>query len=124
MLHGLPAVPTPDQAWALAVEYIGKFALDFAYEDWASEYRGSLHATYLRVIETAIKRDLDTGHFNRGIAIAERALMVEPESDELQASLVRLYRLGGVHAAAAEKYTQYRSTVLDLGVDAPQLDEM
>ena len=104
--------------------YTGKFALEFAYEDWASDYRGSLHAAYLRVIESGIKADLDSGQFDRGIAVAERAMQIEPESDDLQASLIRLYRLAGVHAAAAETYTQYRAALRELGLEVPSLDDV
>ena len=95
-------------ALELAHEYRGRFALDFAYEDWASGFRDALHAAYLRVLERAIQIDLDSGHFNRGTFLAERAGEVDPEADEIQAALVRLYRLSGAFAAAAEQYGRYR----------------
>ena len=98
-------------------EYQGRFALDFAYEDWASAYREALHAAYLRVMERAIQIDLDTGHFNRGTFLAERAGEVDPEADEIQAALVRLYRLSGAYAAAAEQYGHYSQTMKELGVE-------
>ena len=31
--------------------YRGRFALDFAYEEWAVAYRDSMHAAYLEIIE-------------------------------------------------------------------------
>jgi DNA-binding SARP family transcriptional activator len=110
--------------WALVLLYSDRFALDFAYEDWASEYRSNLHAGFLRVVEAEIKADLDSGHFERGIAVAERALEVEPESDQLQASLVRLYRHSGAHVAAAERYARYRTALGELGIDAPAIAEL
>jgi DNA-binding SARP family transcriptional activator len=113
--------PTPEQAVALARDYAGRFALDFAYEEWAATYRDSLHAGYLRVIEHAIRSDLDTGQFGRGTFLAERALEVDPDSEEIQAALVRLYRLSGAHAAAAEQYEHYSSTLRSLGVEPPAL---
>ena len=36
---------------SLAQAYHGRFALDFLYEDWAADYRDSLHAAYLRIVE-------------------------------------------------------------------------
>jgi DNA-binding SARP family transcriptional activator len=121
LLHGLPANPSAEQVWTLVGLYTDRFALDFAYEDWASEFRGALHAAYLRVVEGSIKSDLGAAHFERGIAVAERALEIEPESDDLQAALIRLYRLAGVHGAAAERYAQYRSLLGEIGVDVPRL---
>jgi len=44
---------------------------------------------------------------------------VDPEAEEIQAALVRLYRLSGAHAAAAEKYQHYSQAMRDLGVEPP-----
>ena len=34
--------------------YTGRFALDFTYEDWATDYRDNLHAAVLATAETAM----------------------------------------------------------------------
>ena len=120
----MPADPTPEEALALAREYSGRFALDFAYEEWASGYRDALHASYLRVLERAIQVDLDTGHFNRGTFLAERAIEVDPEADEIQLALVRLYRLSGAYAAAAEQYGRYSHTMHELGLEPRPMAEI
>ena len=124
LIRSTPAQPTPEGALSLANEYRGKFALDFAYEDWSSSYRDALHAGYLRVLEHAIRIDLDTGHFERGTFLAERALEVDPEAEEIQAALVRLYRLSGAHAASAEQYAHYATTLRDLGVEPPAYQDV
>jgi DNA-binding SARP family transcriptional activator/tetratricopeptide (TPR) repeat protein len=115
IVRATPRDPDPDAALALARDYVGRFALDFAYDDWSAAYRDSLHAAYLRVIGRSIQLDLATGHFDRGIFLAERAAEVDPEADEIQASLVRLYRMSGAHAAAAEQYGHYTQTMRALG---------
>ncbi len=124
LIRDMPDQPTPDGTLALAKEYRGKFALDFAYEDWSSPYRDALHAGYLRVMEHAIRIDLDTAHFGRGTFLAERALEVDPEAEEIQAALVRLYRLSGAHAAAAEQYAHYAQSMRDLGLEPPAYHEV
>jgi DNA-binding SARP family transcriptional activator len=113
----MPGDPSPEGSLALANEYRGRFALDFAYEEWTVSYRDSLHAAFLRVMEHAIQIDLDTGHFARGTFLAERAAEVDPEAEEIQVALVRLYRLSGAHAAAAEQYAHYAQSMRDLGVE-------
>ena len=102
---------------ALATEYQGRFAIDFAYEEWAGAFRDALHAGYLRVMERAIGIDFDSGHLGRGIFLAERAAEVDPEAEEIQMALIRLYRLSGAHAAAAERYAHYSRSMRDLGLD-------
>ena len=109
--------PSPETALALANQYTGRFAIDFAYDEWSAGYRDGLHAGYLRVVEHAIRIDLDTGHFGRGTFLAERAMEVDPEAEEIQAALVRLYRLSGAHAAAAEQYAHYSHSMRELGLE-------
>jgi len=117
LIRSMTPVPSPDAVLRLARQYTGRFALDFMYDEWASSYRDSLHAAYLRVIEVALKLDSDSGHYSRGIEIAELAADVEPESEDLQIALLRLYRMAGSHAAAAEQYGHYAQALRDLGVE-------
>ncbi len=115
---------TEDPVLELSNQYRGRFALDFAYEDWATGYRDSLHAAYLRVTELAIRDDIDAGRFQRGTYLAERAAELEPESEEIQLALVHLYRLAGAHAAAAEKYGQYAAAMRSLGLEPTPLADL
>jgi two-component SAPR family response regulator len=107
----------------LSDTYQAKFALDFAYEDWASAYRDGLHASYLQLTEAAVSSDMATGHFDRAIRLARRGLQVDPEAGELELSLLRLYRQTGAHSAAAEQYAHYAAAVRnELGVEPPPLE--
>jgi DNA-binding SARP family transcriptional activator len=124
LIRAMPGEPNPEQAVELARQYRGRFALDFEYEEWASGFRDGLHASYLRVVEQAIQFDLDTGHFTRGTFLAERAAEVDPEADDIQAALVRLYRLTGAYSAAAEQYGRYVHTMRELGVEPRPLAEV
>ncbi len=47
--------------------YTARFALDFEYEEWASGYRDNLHASYLALIEGAVREDMLAARFDRGI---------------------------------------------------------
>ena len=82
-------------ALALARAYTGRFAIDFTYEDWSSDYRDSLHASYLRVIDATIRSDIGSGRYDHGILIAQLAAEIEPDADEIQLGLLRLLRLAG-----------------------------
>ena len=124
LIRSMLGNPDPEACVSLAREYRGRFALDFAYEDWSTDFRDSLHAAYLRVSEHAIRSDLATGHFERGIFLAERAAEVDPDADEIQTALVRLYRLSGAHAAAGEQYGHYMRAMRDLGEDPAPLEEL
>jgi DNA-binding SARP family transcriptional activator len=125
LLRRLRAPANPEDVEALCDLYGGRFALDFAYEDWAVAYRDALHAAFLQVIETAVAEDMRTGHFDRGVSIARRALEVDSEAEQIELSLLRLYRRSGAHAAAAEQYAHYAAMLrTELGVEPPPLDSL
>jgi DNA-binding SARP family transcriptional activator len=125
MIRDIDADPTSDQVEALSATYQGRFALDFEYEDWAASFRDRLHASYLQIIERALAADLSTGHFDRGIRVARRALEVDPTAESVEVSLLRLYRASGAHAAAAEQYAHYASRMREeLDVEPPPLDSL
>jgi DNA-binding SARP family transcriptional activator len=124
-MKSLPPQPSPDDVSHLAELYQGPFALDFSYEEWAASYRDGLHARYLQVMENAVGSDLATGHFARGIALARRALAVDPEAEQIELTLLRLLRLSGAHAAAAEQYAHYSSVFRSsLGLEPPPLEAL
>jgi DNA-binding SARP family transcriptional activator len=105
--------------------YKGRFALDFAYEEWSVDYRESLHAAYLALIEGSIRQDVALGQFVRAANLARRALQIDPEAHQIEQLLVKIYRLSGSHAAAAEQYSHYAASLQeDLGVDPPPIDEL
>ena len=125
MIHSMPPSPSPDDVEALTVMYRGRFALDFEYEEWAGAYRDSLHAAYLEIVERSVLDDLTNGHHDRGIRIARRALDVDPSAEQIEVSLLRLYRLSGAHSAAAEQYGHYATVMRDeLGIEPPPLDSL
>jgi LuxR family maltose regulon positive regulatory protein len=117
--------PDPAQVALVADQYRGPFALDFAYEEWASPYRENLHARFLETLESAIQADIEDGHVARAISLSRRVLEVDPQVDDVERTLLRLYRTAGAHAAAAEQYGHYAETLRrDLGVDPPGLDDI
>jgi DNA-binding SARP family transcriptional activator len=125
LIKSLPISPSPDQVYELVNAYRGRFALDFEYEEWASPYRDWLHASFLEIVERAVADDTESGHFDRGINLARRALDVDSSAEHVEVSLLRLYRASGAHAAAAEQYSHYAMTVRDqLGVEPPPLDSI
>jgi len=124
-LMSLSQPPTPDEVDQLVDMYRGRFALDFEYEEWADSFRDSLHASYLEVVERSVRSDLASGHYDRGIRVARRALEVDPGAEQIEITLLRLYRLTGAHAAAAEQYSHYAAAMRDdLGVEPPALESL
>ena len=124
-LRGLGADPSVESVLSLAHDYRGRFALDFSYEDWAASYRESLHAQYLDLMERTIASTTSAARFPEAIELARALLDSDPSLDQVQASLVKMYRVVGAHAAAAEQYQVYSSVMRDeLGLEPLPLDQM
>ncbi|HJQ88318.1 MAG TPA: BTAD domain-containing putative transcriptional regulator, partial [Propionibacteriaceae bacterium] len=125
LIRQLPARPSPDEVERLTLMYRGRFALDFEYEEWAAAHRDSLHAAYLEIVERSVLDDFTAGHYDRGIRIARRALEVDGSAEQIEVSLLRLYRVSGAHSAAAEQYAHYAGVMREeLGLEPPPLDAL
>ena len=125
LIRELPSKPSPDEVDRLTLIYKGRFALDFEYEDWAASYRDNLHATYLEIVERSVLDDFTSGHYDRGITVARRALDVDPSAEQIEICLLRLYRVTGAHAAAAEQYAHYAGVMREeVGIEPPPLDAL
>ena len=103
--------------------YTAKYALDFAYEEWASAYRDNLHAAVLDVSERGIATALSSGDAERAIHLAHRVLAFDPSADAVELLLVRAYKVASRHAAAAEQYAHYATVLRDqLGIEPPPIE--
>jgi len=118
-----PPDASPELITRLAESYTGRFAVDFIYDDWASAYRDALHASFLDRIERALTADTRAGAFDRALAVAQLALQADPDAEQIELCLLRLYRRMGASAAAAEQYSHYAGVMREqLGVEPPRLE--
>jgi DNA-binding SARP family transcriptional activator len=116
---------SPDLMMKLAESYTGRFGVDFTYDDWASSFRDTLHASFLDRIERALVADTQSGHFDRALTIAQLALQADPDAEQIELCLLRLYRRTGANAAAAEQYAHYASVMREqLGLEPPPLESI
>ena len=111
--------PSPENVELVSQTYHGRFALDFDYEEWAGQYRDSMHATYLEIIERAVSGDTNAGAFDRAIGLARRALEVAPEAEQIELTLLKLYLRTSANSAAAELYAHYAAVYRKDGGDEP-----
>jgi DNA-binding SARP family transcriptional activator len=117
--------PAPALISKLAESYTGRFAVDFMYDDWASTFRDGLHASYLDRIERAIAADMHAGALERALSVAQLAMQADPDAEQIELCLLRLYRRMGANAAAAEQYAHYASVMREqLGVEPPPLESI
>ena len=69
--------------------------------------------------------DTRSGAFDRALLVAQQALRADPDAEQIELCLLRLYRLTGAHAAAAEQYAHYAAVLREqLGVEPPPLDSI
>ncbi len=115
--------PSPELVTRLAESYTGRFGVDFIYDDWASSFRDTLHASFLDRIERAVTLDTEAGAFDRALSVAQLALQADPDAEQIELCLLRVYRRTGANAAAAEQYAHYASVMREqLGVEPLPLE--
>jgi LuxR family maltose regulon positive regulatory protein len=114
----------PDEIDQVTNAYRGRFAIDFEYEEWASPYRETLHASYLDVIEQALRADSSAGRFDRAASLARAAMAIDTDAASLETALLRIYRQTGSHSAAAEQYSHYAALAREDGIEPPPLEAM
>jgi two-component SAPR family response regulator len=114
-----------DAVEELVAIYRGTYALDFAYEDWATDYRENLHAAVLGVVEAEARNATRRGDPERAIALTQRVLAIDPAADAIELELLRAYKVGGWHSAAAEQYAHYAAYVRgELGAEPLSYSEV
>ena len=70
-------------------------------------------------------REIAEGRFDRALALARRAVEVDPTADNLQILVIGICRHLGAHAAAAEQYATYSTYLRDeLGVEPPTFESI
>jgi DNA-binding SARP family transcriptional activator len=114
-----------DDVDQLVETYQGRFALTFAYEEWAESYRENLHAAVLAATEASMARRRQAFDFEGAIHIGQRILSVDPDADGIELELLRSYKQAGRAAAAAEQYAHYSAYVRrELATEPPAWDEL
>jgi ATP/maltotriose-dependent transcriptional regulator MalT/DNA-binding SARP family transcriptional activator len=125
LLGAIRRDPSPELVGRLAETYTGRFAVEFIYDDWASTFRDTLHASFLDRVERAVTGDTNAGAFDRALRVAQLALQADPDAEQLELCLLRLYRRTGANAAAAEQYAHYATVMREqLGVEPPPLESI
>ncbi len=114
-----------DDVRAILRTYAGRWATDFLYEEWASAYRETLHASFLSTMERIVLARGGIEGRTWRLWVGQQTLVVEPEADAIEAEVIRIYRDSGSAAAAARQYAHYAAAMHDqLGIDPPALADL
>jgi DNA-binding SARP family transcriptional activator len=114
-----------DEVRAILQTYAGQWAADFLYEEWASAYRETLHASFLSVMERIVLSRSGTEARDWRLWVGQRTLLVEPNADTIEAEMIRIYRDSGSNAAAARQYAHYSVAMRDqLGIEPAPLSQL
>ena len=114
-----------DRINEIVANYRGRFAADFAYDEWASPLRDRLHALYLGVMEQAVAGKIGQRDARWRLWVGQQAIQVDPDADSIEALVIGLYRAVDATSAAREQYAHYATAMREqLGIDPPALEEM
>jgi two-component SAPR family response regulator len=102
--------------------YLGRFAPEFEYDDWAEDWRTLVHATYLHLAQSTADGLVDQGRDHEAIQLLTRAVELDGRALELMGRLVRLHHRLGATDAASTTYRRYAALMRrEYGVRPPTL---
>jgi DNA-binding SARP family transcriptional activator len=115
----------PDPAVAALELYVGRFAIEFEYEEWSMGWREYLHSTFLHVARSAHRSFVARGDLGQALNIAHRALSEDPEATEIERALVWTYAAIDSHDAAIRQYQHFASSFREMHDEAaPSYEEV
>ena len=88
-------------------ELLSGFSLrEEGFEQWLSAERRRLHEVAVHAFSELIDQHMHADRFDRGIAVAERLLALDPVLESAHRSLIRLYLRSGRREAAARQFQE------------------
>jgi len=106
----------------LARSYVGRFAPEFEYEEWALGWRDRLHTTYLLLVTATVSAMAARGMWAEATGVLMRAHGIDPDDLDLESALVRALARSGARAAAGEQYSHFaRAYRALLGTEPPTM---
>lgn len=105
--------------------YSGRWAPEFAYEEWSLDWRDRLHAAFLGLTHRTLDRLIARGDLERAMSVALGALAIDPQASDIERQLVRIYAGIGATSAAAETYRHYAASQrAEFGAEPPALSDL
>jgi DNA-binding SARP family transcriptional activator len=121
-LSGMTAGENVEGAANMCKSYLGRFAPEFEYDDWAVGWRERVHAAYLDLLHQTVVEYCRRDQLRQALGLLQLASRIDPESVDLDPTLVWIYDRLGSTAAAVEQYRRlsqsYRS---ELGTKPPSM---
>jgi DNA-binding SARP family transcriptional activator len=105
--------------------YLGRFAPEFEYEDWADDWRTLLHTQFLLLSQSTAAALVAVGMEQSAIEVMTRAIEIDALAFELRATLIRTLMQVGASDAASEHYRHY-ANLMQKAMDerAPPMQEL
>ena len=105
---------------SICERYIGRFAPEFEYDEWAIGWRERLHAAYLNMVSGTARSLVAAGNYSRALQVLQDASRIDPDSMDLEPALIWVYGRLGATAAAVEQYRRLSGAHrTELGIEAP-----
>jgi two-component SAPR family response regulator len=96
-------IPAPDVPELMRL-YVGTFAPEFEYEEWAIDWRSRVHSGFLEAAHAGIDRLTQTGDLARAREVATAVLDVDPSVTDIERRLISLLWQSGARSAAKSQY--------------------
>jgi DNA-binding SARP family transcriptional activator len=111
-------------AAATIFSYVGRFAPEFEYDEWALGWRQRLHAEFLEIAAATMDLLEGSGELSGARDVAAHVLEVDSTAREIEQRLVRIYWRLGARSAALAQYEHLVSIDRSDGLEPPSMREI
>jgi DNA-binding SARP family transcriptional activator len=111
-------------AAATISSYVGRFAPEFEYDEWALAWRQRLHAEFLEMAAATMDQLEGSGELSGARDVAAHVLEVDSTAREIEQRLVRVYWRLGARSAALAQYAHLVSIDRADGLEPPSMSEI
>jgi DNA-binding SARP family transcriptional activator len=112
------------EALALIESYAGRFSPEFEYEEWAIAWRTRVHVSFLSLASGLMTTLFARGDVAGAADVAQRALAIDPDADDIERRLVWLYSKLGATSAALAQYRHLAAREEADGLEPPSFAEL
>jgi DNA-binding SARP family transcriptional activator len=104
--------------------YVGRFAPEFEYEEWAIGWRQRIHAEFLERADATLDALEGSGQLAEARDIASHVLEIDSSARDIEQRLIRIYWRLGARSAALSQFEHLRSLDTADGLEPPSLSEI
>jgi DNA-binding SARP family transcriptional activator len=114
----------PTAAAEILATYLGHFAPEFEYDEWAITWRSRVHSTFLELANGTIDQLVRNHDLPAAARVAAQAIQIDSQASDIERRLIWLYGRLGLESAARTQHAHLARLDAADGDDATSVETL